>query len=134
MIEKSEKTDQRVTVIGSGPLGLSCAFYLGCQGYAVSVLDPSGRAGGALAGLSPEKIEPQVLSHEINRLIRLADIRFETGAAIDFETLRELRRRGNWSSLTRPGFPKISALLPLPSPAIPLRMKPSPADHISQTA
>ena len=31
-IEKSEKTDKQVTVIGSGPLGLSCAFYLGCWG------------------------------------------------------------------------------------------------------
>ena len=106
MIEKSEKTDQRVTVIGSGPLGLSCAFYLGCQGYPVSVLDPSGRAGGALAGLSPEKIEPQVLSHEINRLIRLADIRLETGAAIDFETLRELQAKGELVILDPTGLPE----------------------------
>jgi Pyruvate/2-oxoacid:ferredoxin oxidoreductase delta subunit len=83
-IEKSEKTDRRVMVIGSGPLGLSCAFYLGCRGYRVAVLDPSNRAGGALVGLPPEKIEPQVLSHEIERLIRLADIELETGAAIDF--------------------------------------------------
>ena len=87
-IEKSEKTDRRVTVIGSGPLGLSCAFYLGCRGYRVAVLDPSNQAGGALVGLSPGKIEPQVLSHEINRLIRLADIRLETGAVIDFDKLR----------------------------------------------
>ncbi len=81
-IEKSERTDQRVTIIGSGPLGLSCAFYLGCQGYRVAVLEPSDQAGGALVGLSPGKIEPTVLSHEINRLIRLADIRLETGANI----------------------------------------------------
>jgi Pyruvate/2-oxoacid:ferredoxin oxidoreductase delta subunit len=87
-IEKSEKTDRRVTVIGSGPLGLSCAFYLGCRGYRVAVLDPSNQAGGALVALSPGKIEPQALSHEINRLIRLADIRLETGAVIDFERLR----------------------------------------------
>ena len=89
-IEKSEKTDQRVTVIGSGPLGLSCAFYLGCRGYRVVVLDPSNQAGGALVDLSPEKIEPQVLSNEINRLIRLADIRLETGAVIDFDKPGEL--------------------------------------------
>ena len=86
---KSDKTGHRVTVIGSGPLGLSCAFYLGCRGYRVVVLDPSKQAGGALVGLSPEKIEPQVVSHDIDRLIRLADIRLETGAVIDFAKLGE---------------------------------------------
>ena len=89
-IEKSEKTDKRVVVIGSGPLGLSCAFYLGCRGCQVVVLDPCNQAGGALANISPEKIEPQVLANEINRLIRLADIKLETGAVIDFDTPGEL--------------------------------------------
>lgn len=89
-IAKSEKTDRRVTVIGSGPLGLSCAFYLGCRGYRVVVLDPSSQPGGALAALPLGKIEPEVLSHEIDRLIRLADIGLETGAVIDFDTPGEL--------------------------------------------
>jgi Pyruvate/2-oxoacid:ferredoxin oxidoreductase delta subunit len=89
-IEKSEKTDKKVTVIGSGPLGLSCAFYLGCLGCRVVVLDPCNQAGGALVDLSPEKIEPQVLANEISRLIRLADIKLETGAVIDFDKPGEL--------------------------------------------
>ena len=89
-IEKSEKTDKQVTVIGSGPLGLSCAFYLGCWGCRVVVLDPCDQAGGALVDLSPGKIEPEVLANEISRLIRLADIKLETGAVIDFDTPGEL--------------------------------------------
>jgi Pyruvate/2-oxoacid:ferredoxin oxidoreductase delta subunit len=105
-IGKSDKTDQRVTVIGSGPLGLSCAFYLGCRGYRVVVLDPSNRAGGALVGLSPEKIEPQVLSHDINRLIRLADIRLETGAVIDFAELGERSAKANLVILDPTGLPE----------------------------
>ena len=63
-------------------------------GTGSSVLDPSNQAGGALVGLSPEKIEPQVLSHEINRLIRLADIRLETGAVIDFANTRRTAGEG----------------------------------------
>jgi Pyruvate/2-oxoacid:ferredoxin oxidoreductase delta subunit len=105
-IEKSDKTDQRVTVIGSGPLGLSCAFYLGCRGYRVVVLDPAGQAGGALVDLSPGKIEPQVLSHEINRLIRLADIRLETGAVIDFAKLGELTSKADLVILDPTGLPE----------------------------
>lgn len=84
-IEKSEKTDIQVVVIGSGPLGLSCAFYLGCWGCRVVVLDPRNKAGGALADLSSEKVGPEVLANDISRLIRLADIKLETGAVINFE-------------------------------------------------
>ena len=105
-IEKSDKTDQQVTVIGSGPLGLSCAFFLGCRGYRVVVLDPANQAGGALVGLSPEKIEPQVLSHDINRLIRLADIRLETGAVIDFAKLGELTAKADLVILDPTGLPE----------------------------
>lgn len=105
-IEKRDKTDRQVTIIGSGPLGLSCAFYLGCQGYRVVVLDPSRHAGGALGALSPEKIEPQVLSHEINRLIRLADISLETGAVIDFAKLGELTAKTDLVILDPTGLPE----------------------------
>lgn len=105
-IEKSEKTDKQVVIIGSGPLGLSCAFFLGCRGYRVVVLDPSNRAGGALGALSSEKIEPQVLSHEIDRLIRLADIRLQTGALIDFTKLGERSAKADLVILDPTGLPE----------------------------
>jgi len=94
-IEKNEKIDKQVTVIGSGPIGLSCAFYLGCRGCQVVVLDPCSKAGGALVNLLPKKIEPEVLANEISRLIRLADIKLETGAVIDFDTPGELLSKTN---------------------------------------
>jgi len=84
--ERSEKIDKQVVVIGSGPIGLSCAFYLGCRGCQVVVLDSCSQAGGALVNLLPKKIELEVLANEISRLIRLADIKLETGAVIDFDT------------------------------------------------
>ena len=84
-IEKNSKTDKKVVVIGSGPLGLSCAFYLGCWGCQVVVLDPRDQAGGALVDLSPEKVDPHLLVNEIGRLIRLADIKLDTGVAVDFD-------------------------------------------------
>lgn len=105
-IEKGDAIGPRVTVIGSGPLGLSCAFYLGCRGYRVVILDPAGRAGGALAALPPEKIEPAVLSHEIDRLIRLADICLETGAVIDFAKLGEQSAGADVVILDPTGLPE----------------------------
>jgi Pyruvate/2-oxoacid:ferredoxin oxidoreductase delta subunit len=105
-IEKIDKTGPRVTVIGSGPLGLSCAFYLGCRGYRVIILDTANQAGGALACLSPEKIEPPVLLHEINRLIHLADIRLKTGAVIDFAKLGERSAKTEVVILDPTGLPE----------------------------
>jgi len=88
-IEKDIKTNRKVAVIGSGPLGLSCAFYLGCRGCRVVVLDPGDRAGGALVDLPPEKVSPELLENEIARLVHLAEIRLETGISIDFAALGE---------------------------------------------
>ena len=89
-IEKRKKINKRVVIIGSGPLGLSCAFYLGCQGCRVVVLDPCSQAGGALTDISPGKIEPKMLANEINRLVSLADIKLETDSVIDFDAPGEL--------------------------------------------
>jgi len=88
-IEKSKTADKLVVVIGSGPLGLSCAFHLSFLRCRVVILDPNNRAGGALLDLPSEKIEPQVLANEINRLTLLADIKLETDAIIDFDSLGE---------------------------------------------
>jgi Pyruvate/2-oxoacid:ferredoxin oxidoreductase delta subunit len=105
-IEKSETSDKRVVVIGSGPLGLSCAFHLGCRGCRVVVLDPSNQAGGALLEVPSEKIEPQVLANEINRLIFLADIRLETSAVIDFEARGEALSKADLIILDPTGLPE----------------------------
>jgi Pyruvate/2-oxoacid:ferredoxin oxidoreductase delta subunit len=115
-IVKNEKTDKRVVVIGSGPLGLSCAFYLGCRGCQVLVLDPRNQAGGALAGISPEKIEPRVLANEINRLIRLADIELETGSVIDFDVPGELVSKADLIILDPTG---LSENFSVPAGAVP---------------
>ncbi|MCE5265011.1 MAG: 4Fe-4S binding protein [Deltaproteobacteria bacterium] len=102
---RNDAKDRRVVIIGSGPLGLACAFFLGCQGYGVTVLDPAGAPGGALLALLPEKLEPQVLSREIDRLLRMADIRLETGAVVDFDRLGELAPKGDLVILDPTGLP-----------------------------
>ena len=105
-IEKNSKTDKKVAVIGSGPLGLSCAFYLGCWGCQVVVLDPRDRAGGALVELSPEKVDPQLLVNEIGRLIRLADIKLETSVAVDFDRPGEVVSKADLVILDPTGLPE----------------------------
>jgi len=104
--KQNEKSDKRVTVIGSGPLGLSCAFYLGCRGLQVTVLDVRDQAGGALVELSAKKIESQILEDEISRLIRIADIHLETGAVLDFNKPGKSLSKADLIILDPTGFPE----------------------------
>lgn len=83
-INGNKKLDTRVTIVGSGPIGLSCAFFLGSRGLRVTILEVNGRAGGALLGLSEKEMEAHILEDEISHLTRLSGIQIETNAAIDF--------------------------------------------------
>jgi len=102
--KRDKKSDERVTVIGSGPLGLSCAFYLGCLGVRVTVLDAQSRAGGALVDLPSKKLEAQVLEDEIKRMVDIADIRLETSVSFDLSQPREMLSKDDLVILDPTGF------------------------------
>jgi Pyruvate/2-oxoacid:ferredoxin oxidoreductase delta subunit len=63
-----------VAVVGSGPAGLSCAYFLGRSGCAVTVFDPCEKAGGFLCQV-PERLPHPVLQREIDRLLALSGTR-----------------------------------------------------------
>jgi Pyruvate/2-oxoacid:ferredoxin oxidoreductase delta subunit len=90
-IENPPKTSARVAVVGAGPIGLTCGHFLGCSGYRVVVLAAEPQPGGALLGLSPEKLDPQILKLEIERLVRLSNIELRLGVSIDRNLLTELQ-------------------------------------------
>ncbi len=84
---------EKVAVIGSGPAGLSCAFHLAKQGYAVTVYEAFPKAGGMLRyGIPDYRLPPDVLDAEIKRLTD-AGIRLVTGTMvgkdIPYEQLRQ---------------------------------------------
>jgi NADPH-dependent glutamate synthase beta subunit-like oxidoreductase len=60
------KTAKRVAIIGTGPAGLSCAFYLLRQGHDCMLFDKNEKAGGTLRYATLDKELPEsVLDHEI---------------------------------------------------------------------
>lgn len=65
IIEKKKK----IAVIGSGPAGLSCAYYLTQAGYAVTVYERSARIGGMLAlGIPEYRLPRKILNRELEIL------------------------------------------------------------------
>ncbi len=90
-----EKRDGRVAIIGSGPAGLSCAYYLAIEGYQVTVFEKLPVLGGMLTvGIPSYRLPKNVIEAEI-QVMRDMGVEFKTGVAIgaDF-TISQLRDQG----------------------------------------
>ena len=82
----------RVAVIGSGPAGLTAAYFLATMGREVEVFEALDRAGGLLAvGIPSYRLPKDVLERDIE-YIRRAGVKIRTGARVG--SLAELRESG----------------------------------------
>jgi len=72
----------RVAAAGSGPSGLSFAYYMRVYGYAVTVFEKHGKPGGLLRyGIPPYRLPDSVLDAEIGRLETMG-VEFRTGVTV----------------------------------------------------
>ncbi len=80
-----EPRPERVAVVGSGPAGLSAAYFLGREGYRVTVLEQLPEIGGMLrAGIPAFRLEPEVLEKSLDRL-RALGVVFRSDIAVGRE-------------------------------------------------
>ncbi|MBQ1407482.1 MAG: FAD-dependent oxidoreductase [Eubacterium sp.] len=84
-----------IAVIGSGPAGLSCAYYLRKDGYPVTVFEKESVPGGMMMNGLPEfRLEKDVLGGEIE-IIRKMGVDFRCGVEVGKDvTIEELRAQG----------------------------------------
>ncbi len=63
--------EEKVAVIGSGPAGLTCAYYLAFEGYKVTIFEKLPVAGGMLAVAIPEyRLPKELLKYEIDNILK----------------------------------------------------------------
>jgi NADH-quinone oxidoreductase subunit F len=86
---------QRIAVVGAGPTGLSCAYFLAQMGYPVTVFEALPVGGGMLSVAIPEfRLPREVIQKEIDYIAkRGVDIRYDTPITVNF-TVEDLRRDG----------------------------------------
>lgn len=86
---------KKIGVIGAGPSGLSCAYYLAIDGYKVTVFEKQNELGGMLTlGIPSFRLEKDVINAEID-ILRELDVEFKTGIEVGVDiTISELRNQG----------------------------------------
>ena len=87
--------EEKVAVIGAGPAGLSCAYYLAVKGYPVTVFEKEQMLGGMLTmGIPSFRLDRAVVNAEID-VLRELGVQFRTGVAVGKDvTLDQLRSAG----------------------------------------
>ncbi len=87
--------EEKIAIIGAGPAGLSCAYYLAEKGYKPTVFEKNGKPGGMLRyGVPSFKLEKDVIDAEID-IIRQLGVEIRCGVEVGKDvTLDELRAQG----------------------------------------
>jgi NADH-quinone oxidoreductase subunit F len=91
LARKRPPTGHTVAVVGAGPAGLTCAYYLALLGHAVTVYDSRAEAGGMLRYALPEyRLPKAVLAREIELIERMG-VGFRFGVTVGTDvTLNDL--------------------------------------------
>lgn len=105
--ENAANAKRKIAIIGAGPAGLSCAYFLARLGYRPRVLEAERRPGGMLVQTIPSyRLPRETVAREI-RMIERMGVDIETGKRLgkDF-TLAGLRRDGYEAIFVSVGSPK----------------------------
>ena len=86
---------EKIAVIGAGPAGMSCAYYLAEKGYRPTVFEKEARPGGMLMNAIPSfRLEKDVVAAEID-VLRQLGVEFRCGVEVGKDvTIAQLRQEG----------------------------------------
>ena len=86
---------EKIAIIGGGPAGLSCAYYLATMGYKPTVFERNAEPGGMLRyGIPSYKLEKNIIDAEID-IMREIGVEIKCGIEVGKDiTIAQLREQG----------------------------------------
>jgi putative selenate reductase len=91
-LKKAEKNGIKVAVIGAGPAGLSCAYYLSLAGFSVDVFESRTKAGGMVQFAIPGfRLTDEAIERDFRR-VKEAGVQIHYDSRITGERFEELRK------------------------------------------
>lgn len=93
--ERRHEYGKKIGIVGAGPAGLSCAYYLAIDGYKVTVFEKEDKLGGMLTlGIPSFRLEKDIVEAEID-ILKEMGVEFKTGVEVGKDiTLDDLRKDG----------------------------------------
>jgi len=95
-MQPKPRKNKNVAIVGAGPAGLACAYYLALEGYPCTIYEalPEGYGGGMIAvGIPPYRQPRHLLQRDIDIIASMGvDIVYDTRIGKDF-SLEELKQK-----------------------------------------
>ena len=106
-----EKFDQKIAIIGAGPAGMSCAYFLAIEGYSPVVFEKEAVPGGMLVnGIPSFRIGKDIVKSEID-VLREMGVEFRCGVEAGKDvTIQQLREEGFKAFYVAVGLQKAAKL------------------------
>jgi len=96
VIHKKNKNSLNAAVIGAGPSGLSCAYFLALQGFEVNIYESKSFAGGMVSGSIPYfRLNDKSVEVDIN-IIKSAGVQFHYNQKVDEKLFSDLQKTNDY--------------------------------------
>lgn len=93
--KRAGENGKKIAIIGSGPAGLSAAYFLSSLGYSCEIFEKESEAGGVMRwGIPSYRLPPDILEKEIDRIKELG-VRIHLNKELNFEDFKNLMENFN---------------------------------------
>lgn len=98
-VQKSGDTGKRIAVIGSGPAGLTAAYFLAKSGHSVTVFESQPEPGGMLRWAIPEYRLPRNIIQKEVEAVKALGVEILTGTLVNSQNFDEKLKLEDWDAL-----------------------------------